>query len=74
MFYTWSEVPMSFPKIWKGIFHSHSRSRKLGMEFSFPFPFPKFGNGICHSHSRLFPVIPGNNNIPFPFPNVGNEI
>jgi hypothetical protein len=56
---------ISFPKIGKVIFHSHSRSRKSGMEFStcipvcenwewnFPltFPFPKFENGICHSRS-----------------------
>ena len=46
---------------------SHSRSRKLGMEFvipvpvpknwewnlSFPFPFPKVGNAIFHSRSRF---------------------
>ena len=35
-----------------GIPASHSRSRKLGMIFSFPFPFPKVGNAIFHSRSR----------------------
>ena len=45
-------LPFLFPKLWNGIYHSHSLSLKLEMEYSFPFPFPKFGNGICHSHSR----------------------
>ena len=59
-----NNVAFPFPKVGNGIFHSHSRSRKLGIiffvpvpeswesYFSFPFSFPKFGNGLSNSCSR----------------------
>merc|ERR1712105_434797 len=46
--------PIPVPKVGNGIFHSHSRSRKLEWNFLLGFPFPKNGNGIFH--------------FPFPFP------
>ena len=54
--------PIPIPKVWEWVFHSRSRSQKLGMQFSipvpkiwecnFPFPFPlpgldyHFGNRV----------------------------
>ena len=50
-----------------GILASHSRSRKLGMIFSFP--FPKVGNAIFHSRSQNLGM-----QFSIPFPVAGNGL
>merc|ERR1711894_387813 len=47
-----TNIPFPFPKIGNGVFISVPVSKNCGWKFSLAIPFPKFGNGICHSHSR----------------------
>ena len=63
-----------FPKIGNGIFHSHSCSRKLGMEFSTCILIPENWEWNLPFQFPSFPVIPENTNIPFPFPKIGNGV